>query len=109
MVKDRLSRRGVGAATEFCGRVRLRRGPGSSRTGMDQWVEDILRFMQANRSWAGPVIFALAFAESMAFVSILVPFTAMIIGAGTLLCGGALDPWIVIPWGIAGAAAGDAV
>jgi membrane protein DedA with SNARE-associated domain len=76
---------------------------------MDQWIEDVLRFMQANRSWAGPVIFALAFAESMAFVSILVPFTAMIIGAGTLLCGGTLDPWIVIPWGIGGAAAGDAV
>jgi membrane protein DedA with SNARE-associated domain len=76
---------------------------------MDQWVDDILRFIAANRFWAGPVVFALAFAESMAFISLLVPFTAMIIGAGTLLCGDTLDPWVVIPWGIAGAAVGDAV
>ncbi len=76
---------------------------------MDQWVDEVLRFIQANRFWAGPVVFALAFAESMAFLSLVVPFTAMIIGAGTLLCGDTLDPWIVIPWGIAGAATGDAV
>src|SRR5262245_12881334 len=76
---------------------------------MDQWVDQILRFLGENRAWSGPVIFALAFAESMVFVSLFVPFTSMIIGAGTLLCGNTLDPWIVIPWGIAGAAVGDAV
>jgi len=76
---------------------------------MDQWIESVLRFIAENRLWAGPVVFALAFAESMAFLSLLVPFTAMIIGAGTLLCGNTLDPWVVIPWGIAGAASGDAV
>lgn len=76
---------------------------------MDQWIDAVLRFISENRAWAGPVVFALAFAESMAFLSLLVPFTAMIIGAGTLLCGNTLDPWVVIPWGIAGAAVGDAV
>ena len=76
---------------------------------MDQWIEDVLRFISANRLLAGPVIFALAFAESMAFISLLVPFTAMIVGAGALVGSGALDPWIVIPWGIAGASIGDAV
>jgi membrane protein DedA with SNARE-associated domain len=54
-------------------------------------------------------VFGLAFAESMAVLSLMVPFTAMIISAGTLLCGDTLDPWVVIPWGIAGAATGDAV
>jgi len=76
---------------------------------MDQWIEEILRFIAANRLLSGPVVFALAFAESMAFISLFVPFTAMIIGAGTLLCGNTLDPWIVIPAGILGAATGDAV
>ena len=76
---------------------------------MDQWIEDVLRFISANRLVAGPVIFALAFAESMAFLSLLVPFTAMIVGAGALVGSGALDPWIVIPWGVAGAAFGDSV
>ncbi|HEY7609286.1 MAG TPA: DedA family protein, partial [Alphaproteobacteria bacterium] len=37
------------------------------------------------------------------------PFTAMIVGAGALVGTGTLDPWVVIPWGIAGASAGDAV
>lgn len=76
---------------------------------MDQIIEDVLRFISANRLVAGPVIFGLAFAESMAFLSLLVPFTAMIVGAGALVGSGALDPWIVLPWGIAGAAFGDSV
>ncbi len=76
---------------------------------MDQLVDGVLRFLAENRFWAGPVVFMLAFAESMAFLSLLVPFTAMIIAAGALVGSGALDPWIVIPWGIAGAALGDAV
>jgi membrane protein DedA with SNARE-associated domain len=76
---------------------------------MDQWIDDVLRFISANRLVAGPVVFGLAFAESMAFLSLLVPFTAMIVGAGALVGSGALDPWVVIPWGIAGASFGDAV
>jgi membrane protein DedA with SNARE-associated domain len=76
---------------------------------MDQWVDDVLRFLTENRASAGPVVFILAFAESMVVVSLFVPFTSMIIGAGTLLCGNTIDPWVVIPWGIAGAAVGDAV
>lgn len=76
---------------------------------MDQWIEEVLRYISANRMVAGPVIFVLAFAESMAFLSLLVPFTAMIVGAGALVGAGTLDPWIVIPWGIAGASFGDSV
>jgi len=76
---------------------------------MDQWIDEVLRYISANRLVAGPVVFGLAFAESLAFFSLLVPFTAMIVGAGALVGAGTLDPWIVIPWGIAGASVGDAV
>lgn len=76
---------------------------------MDQWVEATLHFIAHHGAWAGPIVFALAFAESIAFVSLLVPFTAAIISAGALVGAGTLDPWIIVPWGIAGAAAGDAV
>lgn len=68
-----------------------------------------MAFISANRLWAGPVIFLMAFAESLAFLSLLVPFTAMMVAAGTLIGAGKLDAWIVLPWGIAGAIAGDAV
>jgi membrane protein DedA with SNARE-associated domain len=76
---------------------------------LEQFVDDALRFITENRFWAGPLIALLAFAESMAFLSFVVPFTGIIIGAGTLVGSGALDPWIVIPWGIAGASLGDAL
>ena len=76
---------------------------------MDQWVAEVVQFIATSEAWAGPLVCALAFAESMAFLSLLVPFTAMIVASGALLASGALDPWVVLPWGILGASAGDAV
>jgi len=76
---------------------------------VDQWVTEVMAFITDNRFWAGPVVCALAFAESMAFLSLLVPFTAMILASGALVGAGTLDPWIILPWGIAGASLGDAV
>lgn len=74
-------------------------------------TDTVIGTIAQNRVWAGPVVFALAFAESMAVISLAVPFTAMIIGAGALLCSptARLDPVPLLAWGIAGAAAGDAV
>ena len=69
----------------------------------------MIAFLSSSHGWAGPLVCALAFAESMAFISLLVPFTALIVASGALLASGALDPWIILPWGILGAAAGDAV
>lgn len=76
---------------------------------MDQWVSDVTAFITAHRAWAGPIVCALAFSESMAFLSLFVPFTAMIVASGALIGAGTLDPWIVLPWGILGASLGDAV
>lgn len=76
---------------------------------MDHWVAEVIAFISAHRVWAGPIVFALAFSESLAFLSLLVPFTAIIVASGALVGAGTLDPWIIVPWGIAGAAAGDAV
>lgn len=76
---------------------------------MDQWVSEVIAFITVNRAWAGPIVFLLAFAESVAVVSLLVPFTAMIVASGALIASGTLDPWIVIPWGVGGASLGDAV
>jgi membrane protein DedA with SNARE-associated domain len=74
-------------------------------------TDTVINTIAQNRLWAGPVVFALAFAESLAVISLAVPFTAMIIGAGALLCSptAALDPVPLLAWGIAGAAVGDAV
>jgi len=76
---------------------------------VDQWAAQVVDFISSSRGWAGPLIALLAFAESMAVIGVVVPFTAVIVASGALLASGALDPWIVLPWGIAGAALGDAV
>lgn len=76
---------------------------------MDQWAAQLVEFIASSRAWAGPLIALMAFAESMAVIGLIVPFTAMIVASGALLASGVLDPWIVLPWGIAGAAVGDAV
>jgi membrane protein DedA with SNARE-associated domain len=76
---------------------------------VEQWVAEVMAFVTTNGHWAGPVVFALAFAESAAFLSLFVPFTAMIVASGTLIGAGTLDPWLVLPWGILGACVGDAI
>ncbi|MCB9868171.1 MAG: DedA family protein [Phycisphaerales bacterium] len=76
---------------------------------MDQWAAQIVDFIARSQGWAGPLVALMAFAESMAVVGVIVPFTAMIVASGALLASGALDPWIILPWGIFGAIVGDAV
>jgi membrane protein DedA with SNARE-associated domain len=76
---------------------------------MDQWLQAIIAFAADHRFWSGPIVFGLAFAESMVVLSLLVPFTTLIVASGALIGAGTLDPWLILPWGIAGAAMGDAV
>lgn len=75
---------------------------------MDQWAAQVVDFIARSQVWAGPLIGLMAFAESMAVVGVIVPFTAMIVASGALLATGTLDPWIILPWGIVGAVVGDA-
>jgi membrane protein DedA with SNARE-associated domain len=76
---------------------------------LEQWVAELTAFLSRSHAWAGPVVFALAFAESLAFISLFVPFTAMIVASGALIGAGTLDAWLIIPWGVLGASLGDAV
>ena len=71
----------------------------------------VFRALNENSGWAGPLLFTLAFAESMAVISLAVPFTGIIIAIGALLCApqSSVDPSFVFFWGLAGASAGDAV
>lgn len=61
----------------------------------------------AHSVWAGPLAFGLAFGESLAFISLLLPATAALAIVGVLVGQGLLDFWWVILWAIPGAAIGD--
>jgi len=69
----------------------------------------VLEFVRAHQMWAGPIVFVLAFGESLAFISLLLPFWAMLVGIGTLIgasgtMGDFLTVWIAASLG---AACGD--
>lgn len=68
----------------------------------------VLDFVRSYPNWAAAIVFALAFGESLAFVSLVLPFWALLVGIGTLI--GAANPllfWTIVTAAAAGAALGD--
>lgn len=58
---------------------------------MDAIVDTILGFISANRDWALWIALIFAAAETTAFLSILIPSTAILFGVGALVATGGLD------------------
>ena len=68
----------------------------------------VLEFVRQHPNWAALIVFALAFGESLAFVSLILPFWLMLVGIGTIV--GAAQPvmfWLVVAAAAVGAALGD--
>jgi membrane protein DedA with SNARE-associated domain len=75
---------------------------------LDAWTGAIIAFIVAHGAWAGPVILLFAFGESLVVISLLLPATAVLLAAGTLIEQGSLSVWQVVPWAIVGGILGDA-
>ena len=74
---------------------------------MEQYVQAVIEFVRANQIWAIPIVGLLAFAELLAFMSLIVPAWAALVGIGALIGLGGLE---FVPIWIAaavGAALGD--
>lgn len=69
----------------------------------------VLTWMQQHGSWAPAVVFVLAFGESLAVVSLLLPATVILLGAGGLFGAAGLSFWPVWTATVAGAVLGDAL
>lgn len=76
---------------------------------MEDFVQRTLDFVAAHHNWTLAIMFLMAFGESLAFISLLVPGTALLIAAGTLLSTGTLPYAPVLVGAIFGAVLGDAV
>lgn len=72
-------------------------------------VHDTLEFVRANQAWAAPVVFVLAFGESLAVISLLLPATAILFGLSGLLGASGVAFWPCWFAAVAGATLGDAV
>jgi membrane protein DedA with SNARE-associated domain len=67
----------------------------------------ILALIREHESWAAPVVFILAFGESLAFISLLLPATAILFGAGGLIGATGIGLWPIWLAAALGAAFGD--
>lgn len=58
---------------------------------MDAAIARLIDFLGANREWAFWVALVFAIAENTAFLSILIPSTAILVGVGALVATGGVD------------------
>jgi membrane protein DedA with SNARE-associated domain len=76
---------------------------------MEEYVQQIVDFLATHGWLAAPIMFGVAFAESLAFLSLLVPGWGIMVAAGALAGSGVLDPWPVVLGAIPGAVFGDSI
>jgi membrane protein DedA with SNARE-associated domain len=75
---------------------------------MGELTGPVMDFVRLHPNWAAVIVFALAFGESLAFVSLIFPFWAMLVGIGGLIgASDTLNFWTVVFAAGTGAALGD--
>jgi membrane protein DedA with SNARE-associated domain len=74
---------------------------------LEQYAQNVIEFVRANEVWAAPIVFVLAFAESLAFISLIVPAWGALVAIGALLTTSGLSFWPIWIAGAVGAALGD--
>ena len=71
------------------------------------YVDQVIAFARDNAVWAPPIVFALAFGESLAFVSLLFPAWGALVAIGALIGTSGISFWPVWIAAALGAAFGD--
>jgi membrane protein DedA with SNARE-associated domain len=74
---------------------------------IEAYAQVIIEFVRVHQVWAAPVVFVLAFGESLAFISLLLPAWAALVGIGTLIQSAGISFWPVWIAAALGAALGD--
>ncbi|MFN3349354.1 DedA family protein [Pseudorhodoplanes sp.] len=74
---------------------------------MQEYSQIVIEFVRQNHWWAFPIVFLLAFGESLAFLSLVIPAWALLVGIGALINASGLSFWPIWLAAAAGAAAGD--
>jgi membrane protein DedA with SNARE-associated domain len=74
---------------------------------LEAYAHQLVEFVRLHRAWAGPIVLVLAFGESLAFVSLLFPAWAVLVGIGALIGSGNLDFWPIWIAASIGAGLGD--
>lgn len=73
----------------------------------EEMTRTVAEFVRDHQTWAAPVVFTLAFAESLAFLSLVIPAWGALVSIGALIGVSGINFWpIWIACGL-GAACGD--
>ena len=74
---------------------------------MEEFARTLTDFVRDHSAWAAPTVLVLAFAESLAFISLLVPAWGALVAIGALIGPSGISFWPVWLAGGVGAALGD--
>jgi membrane protein DedA with SNARE-associated domain len=74
---------------------------------LEQYIQPTIDFVREHKAWAAPIVFVLAFGESLAFVSVLFPAFAALVAIGVLSSAGGIDFMPIWIAGALGASLGD--
>src|SRR3979411_1843292 len=74
---------------------------------MEDFAHAMADFVRAHRAWAAPIVLLLAFGESLAFISLLIPAWGALVAIGALIGVTGISFWPVWIAGGIGAALGD--
>ncbi len=73
----------------------------------ESYGQPIVDFVRTHEAWAAPVVFAFAFGELLAFLSLIVPGWALLVGIGALIGTGDIRFWPIWVAASIGSALGD--
>jgi membrane protein DedA with SNARE-associated domain len=74
---------------------------------IEAYSQELVEFVRMNQVWAAPIVALLAFGESLAFISLLLPAWAALVGMGALISAGEINFWPIWVAAAIGAALGD--
>ena len=84
--------------------------PSTGREGfdtMEDFAHALADFVRDHQAWAAPIVLVLAFGESLAFISLLIPAWGALVAIGALIGASGISFWPVWIAGGIGAALGD--
>jgi membrane protein DedA with SNARE-associated domain len=74
---------------------------------MQGFTRAVVEFVRLHEFWAAPLVGVLAFGESLAFISLLLPAWAILVAIGVLIAEAGINFWPIWVAGSVGAALGD--
>jgi membrane protein DedA with SNARE-associated domain len=74
---------------------------------MEGFAHALADFVRDHQAWAAPIVLVLAFGESLAFISLLIPAWGALVAIGALISSSDISFWPIWIAASLGAAAGD--